>query len=342
MMLVRCLAVLGLAAVLFLPGDTQAGDTLERVREEGVLRCGIIPSGVGLSMLDRSGNWQGFLVDMCRAVAAATTGDAGNVVFVEVNANNRFAMVRDGTVDVVMDNTSWTLWRSTTLGVDFPAVYLFDGQGFIIHRSYGARSLAEVKEGTVCVLDGTDALRNLQAWIARTGSRLVIRRLRTLEGAFGAFLNRHCDLLSSDRIGLHGQRMQIAPGSSDYIILPDVISKEAMSPVIRANDRRWFDIVRWVILAMVLAEEKGLTSVSAAMLRGSNDPDVRHLLGLTPGIGQALGLDDGWAWRVILQVGSYAQVFERNLGSGSSLGIERGQNALWTDGGLHYAPRLGW
>ncbi len=350
--LVRCLAALRLLlAVLFLgllsPGMPAASaGTLDRVRQAGVLRCSIIANGIGLAVLDQAGNWQGFYPDMCRAVAAAAAGSAANVEFVETDAAGRFDLVRDGTVDVSMTSATWTLQRTASLGIDFPVVYLFDGQGLMIHRSQGARRLEEVRGGTVCVLEGTTTERNLDNWVARTGGAFSIRRLRTLDGAYSAFFNRHCDMITSDRTGLHARRLLNGSNGTDHLILSEMLSKEPLGPMIRAGDRQWFDIVRWVVLAMVLAEEKGLSSRNAAdmavSLKESDDPEISRLLGLAPGMEEAFGLDKGWAARVILQVGNYGEVFERNLGSRSPLGIERGLNALWTRGGLHFAPPLGW
>ncbi|WP_207461412.1 amino acid ABC transporter substrate-binding protein [Azospirillum sp. SYSU D00513] len=319
----------------------EAGDTLDRVRQAGLLRCGVITSGIGLSMLDEGGQWRGFYPDLCRAIAAAALGSADSVDFVEATPETRFTLVHDRSVDVVIQGTTWTLRRDAAMEVDFPVVHLFDGQGFLAHRSLGLQSLSDLKEGTVCVIEGTTTLRNLEDWIARTGSGLAVKAMRSTEGALNAFFNRHCDLFTNDRISLHALRLR-APASGEYVVLPDVISKEPLAPIIRAGDRRWHEIVRWVVLAMLLAEEKGITSASLPALRESGDPEVVRLFGLTPGIGAPFGLDDGWAARVILQVGNYGELFDRNLGGGSVLGIERGLNALWTHGGLHFVPPLGW
>lgn len=347
MRLVRCLAAMVLGTALLLPAGGPAAGTLETVRQAGVLRCGVTSSGQGLSTVDGTGRWQGFFIDMCRALAAAVVGAADRVEYVEGSSENRFAMVRNGEADVVMEGTTWTLQRDATYGVDFPAIYLFDGQSFIVHRSFPAQTLAELAKtrATVCVIDRTTTLRNLEDWMAHTGAPFTVKSVRSTEGALSTFFNHHCDLFTSDRIGLHAQRLLKAPSSADYLILPEVISKEPLGPMVRADDRAWFDIVRWVFLATVLAEEKGVTAATATATaeaaRESGDPDLRKLLGIVPGLGKGLGLDDRWGWRVITQVGNYGEIFDRHLGAGSPLRIERGLNALWNRGGLHYAPPLG-
>ncbi|QCN95281.1 amino acid ABC transporter substrate-binding protein [Azospirillum argentinense] len=332
-----------LMAAVFAPSGGPRAETMEDVRERGLLRCGVSSSGAGLAAVDDSGHWRGFFVDMCRALAAAVAGKADRVEFVETNSENRFAILRNGEVDVVMEGTTWTLQRDATFGIDFPVVYLFDGQGFIAHRAQGVARLSDLPAGaSVCVIEQTTTLRNLEDWMARTGLRFRLKPVRSTEGALSAFFNHHCDLYTSDRIGLHAQRLLKAPERDDYVILPEAISKEPLGPMVRPDERRWFDIVRWVFLATVLAEEKGITAANASRLREeAQDPEVRRLLGATTGVGWGLGLDDDWAFRVITQVGNYGEIFDRHLGAASPLGIERGMNGLWMNGGLHYAPPLG-
>ncbi|HEY0833399.1 MAG TPA: amino acid ABC transporter substrate-binding protein [Azospirillum sp.] len=318
-----------------------ADGTLERVKQAGVLRCGVTTSGAGLAAVDDHGRWQGFYIDLCRAVAAAVTGSADAIEFVEFSAQKRFAALREGSADVLMDGATWTLHRDAVLGVAFPTVYLFDGQGFMAHRSLGVARLSDLREGTVCVIRGTTTERNLQHWIAATGRKLAVKTVNSTEGALSAFFNHHCDVLSNDRISLFAQRLLNAPHTNDYVIFPEVISKEPLSPTVKAGDAAWYTLVRWVILAIVLAEEKGVTAADAMALNHSPDPEVNRLLGLTPGIGAGLDLDDQWAYRVIARLGNYGEIFERHLGQSSPLGIERGLNDLWNRGGLMYAPPLG-
>lgn len=332
-----------------LPATPVAGHsagTLERVREAGAVRCGITPSGAGLAAMDEAGHWRGFFADMCRALAAAVVGSTEGAVIVETGTENRFSVLREGNVDVVMEGSTWTLQREASLAVAFPIVYMFDAQGFMAHRSIEQPTLAAIarspQPASVCVVEGTTTVRNLEDWIARTGARLTLKRARSTEGALGAFFNHHCDLYTGDRVGLYAQRAQAAPNGDDYRILPDVISREPLAPMVRNDDHVWFNIVRWVVLSTILAEEKGVTAATAAQRRLDGDIETQRLLGGVPGLGQGLGLDDEWGWRVVTQVGSYAEIYDRNLGQASPLKIDRGINSLWSAGGLLYAPPLGW
>ncbi|HYH18651.1 MAG TPA: amino acid ABC transporter substrate-binding protein [Azospirillum sp.] len=322
-------------------GSAQAGGTLERVKRAGVLRCGVTTSGTGLAAVDDHGRWQGFYVDLCRAVAVAVTGSADAIEFIELNAQRRFTVLHEGGVDVLMDGATWTLHRNAVLDVEFPVVYLFDGQGFMTHRSLGITRLSDLREGTVCVIRGTTTERNLEDWIAVTGRKLAVKTVNSTEGGLSAFFNHHCDVLTNDRISLFAQRLLNAPHANDYVILPEVISKEPLCPTIAPGDAEWYKVVRWVILATVLAEERGVAAADAVALNHHADPEVNRLLGLTPGVGAGLGLDDQWAYRVIAQIGNYGEIYDRHLGGSSPLGIERGLNALWNRGGLMYAPPLG-
>lgn len=317
---------------------------LERVRRNGFLRCGASLSGTGLAVMDEQGRWQGFYVDLCRAVAAAVTGSADNLEIMETTSANRFTVLTDGNADMTVAGTTWTLEREGRLGIAFPVIQMHDGQGFMAHRSLGVSRLAEVRGATVCVIAGTTTQRTLERWAAANpDARLTIRTAQSTDGALTAFFNHHCDLMTNDRISLFAQRLLKAPVPSDYVILPDVISREPLSPAVAAGDERWARIVRWVVLAMIAAEEMGVGSVNAAALKGRTDiqPEARRLLGTDPGVGAPLGLDDGWALRVLTAVGNYGEVFERHLGHSSPLDIDRGMNDLWTRGGLLFAPPLG-
>lgn len=342
----RLLAIAaGLSIWLVAAHAGAAAGTLDRIRDSGVLRCGVIASGPGLAAMDASGRWQGFFADMCRALAAAVTGRADGVAFVELGAENRFGVLRDGGVDVVMEGTGWTLQRESSMGVAFPVVYLYDTQGLMAHKSVGISSLETVhpksQPATVCIVEGTNGVRALEHWIALRGLPLSLKRARSNEGAVGAFFNHHCDLYGADRTALHALRLQQAPNAADYLILPDTIAREPLGPMVRVGDRPWHEIVRWVVLATILAEEKGITARNAATRRTAGDPETRRLLGGQPGLGYGLGLDDGWGWRVVTQVGNYGEIFERNLGAASALRMERGHNQPWTAGGLLYVPPLG-
>lgn len=342
-MVTRWMACLiGLAAGLLAGFDAGAGPVLDRVKENGYLRCGVLNAGTGLAALNGEGQWAGFFIDMCRAVATAVTGSPDHVEFIELTSESRFKAVRDGTVDIMTANATFTMERDTTLGVSFPMVYLYDGQGFIAHKVLSAKSLAEVKGGSVCVNEATTTIVNLEDYIRRVNSRLSVTGMTSIDGAYSAFFNHHCDLFTHDRISLFAIRLSHAPKPEDYIIFPEIISKEPLAPVVAAADPAWASLVKWVIGSTILAEEKGVTSANAAVMKaGSTDAEVRRLLGARPGFGAWLGLNDDWAFQVITRVGNYAEVFDRHIGRGSPLRMDRGINALWSKGGLIYVPPLG-
>lgn len=351
----RITALLAAAAVLaaLAPAVPAAADpaapagagTLARVRASGMLRCGVIPSGQGLSTLDEQGRWNGFFPDLCRALAAAVTGSGRNVDFVELNTRSRLAVVAAGGVDVLMASTTWTLKREGEPGLVFPYIALYDGLGLMAHKSAGIAALDKVQDASVCVADGTTTVRNLEDWAKIRGVRLTVRRSPTVDAAATAFFNHHCDLLAADRTALYARRALHAPVPSDYLILPGLLAKEPLSTAIAAGDPVWERVVRWVFFAALLAEERNITSDDAAFPKPGADHETARLLGLVPGFGAAmgadLGLDDQWLRRAIAEAGNYREIFERNLGRNSLLKLERGLNALWTDGGLLFAPPLG-
>ena len=330
----------GLAAALA-TFPAVAGSTLEAVKQRGFLQCGVADVGPGLSHVSETGQWAGFFVDFCRAVAAATLGRADAVDFVLTDTGNRFEVLGSGAIDVLASTHTWTLVRDASLGVDFVGIQFYDGQGFLAHKSFGAKSLSEVGAATVCVqAAGTTTEKNLADYIRLKNPQMEAITFQSLEGRVSAFLRRRCDILTTDRLHLVGILASRVANPSDYVLFPELISKEPIGPVVRDNDPQWFDIVKWVIFATIAAEEKGVTSANIAAMRGSEDPEVRRLLGVDPGLGKSLGLDEAWAARIIEQVGNYGEIFERNLGKNTPLGLERGLNALWTEGGLMYAPPL--
>jgi len=318
-----------------------AEPTLEAVKQRGSLRCGVEENAPGLGSFTEAGVWDGFFVDYCKAIAAATVGSAEAVDFAHVDVQNRFEALQSSAIDVLVSNSTWTLRRDAGLGLNFAGVLYYDGQGFLAHKSLGANNLGEVGEATVCVqAGGTTTEKNLADYVRSTNPAMKAIPFQTQEGSVGAFLRRQCDLLTSDRLELVGMLSSRAPKPDVYVLFPEVISKEPLGPVVRDDDPQWFNIVKWVIYATIAAEEKGVTSANVAVMRKSEDPEVRRLLGVDPGLGESLGLDADWAARVIEQVGNYGEVFERDLGHETPLGLERGLNALWTEGGLMYAPPL--
>lgn len=333
--------VLGrLAAVLFAllaAGPALAGPTLDGVRSRGVLACAVNPSLAGFAQPDRQGVYKGLDADTCRAVAAAVLGDANKVKFIPAAAQQRFTLLQTGEADLLARNTTWTLLRDTDNGFNFAPVTYYDGQGFMVATKLGVKSAKELDGATICVQPGTTTELNLADWF-RTNhlsfKPLVIEKLDEVENAF---FSGRCDAYTTDRSALAATRASKVSNPNDYIILPEIISKEPLAPAVRHGDDEWFDIVKWTIFAMIGAEEKGITSANVDEALKSDDPEVKRMLGVTPGLGKALHLDDKWAYNIIKQVGNYGEVFDRNLGKDSPLKLPRGLNALWTEGGLMYA-----
>ena len=315
--------------------------TLERMLDRGILECGVVRSGIGLSDVDSFGIWTGFFPDMCRALAAAVFGDAEAVEFVEVDFVTRFDGLREEQFDILMSSATWTVRRDRVLGLAFPGTLYYDGQGFLAHRALGAARLADLEgDVTVCVHDGTTTIRNLQDLIRTRHPNLVAQTYRSDEGGFEAFFSHGCDLLTQDRSSLMAQRLGRAPNPDDYVLFDDVISRAPLGPAVREGDDAWYDVVQWVRHALVIAEEHGVTRTNVDAHLDSNVPEVARLLGTDGDIGAWLGLARDWGYQAILQVGNYGEVFDRHLGAGSPLNQDRGVNDLWTRGGLIYAPPL--
>ncbi|SDR63592.1 general L-amino acid transport system substrate-binding protein [Rhizobiales bacterium GAS113] len=329
-------AIMGFAT---LPSVSVAA-TLDRVKERSAVQCGVNRTGDGVSTVNATGDWVGFFADFCRAVAAATLGSASAVEFVELNQRTRFDAIHDGAVDLFSANTTWTLSRDAAMGLEFTGTLYYDGQGFIGPVSLHAKNIKELKQATVCVTGNTTTENNLSEYIKANRLDFKIITLTSNDTSVSTFFSRRCDLYTTDRLALAGVRAGGSSKPNDYIIFPEIISKEPLGPVVRNDDAAWFAIVKWVGFAMIAAEEKGVSSTNLARMRDSSDPEVRRLLGVDAGLGKSLGLDETWASRVIEQVGNYGEVFDRNLGVGSPLRLERGLNALWTNGGLIYAPPL--
>lgn len=333
---------LGLLFTTTAPAPARAG-TLEEVQFRGVLECGIIDVGPGLSSLDESGQWQGLFPDFCRFLAAAVLGDSGAVVFTEINTMVRFDALRDGAFDVLMANTTWTATRDNALELAFTHPIYYDGQGFLAHRSLGIGTLDELGtlEGvTICVADGTTTIQNLRDLMEQRGLDLELLTFNSTAGMYSSFFARDCDVVTQDRVGLVSQKQMAASQPENYVLFPEVISKEPLAAAVRQDDPVWLDIVQWSVFATLIAEEYGIDSHNVEVFRGSDTPEIRRLLGLDPGIGAAMGLSDDWAYQGLSQVGSYGEIFDRTLGQNSPMMLERGLNALWTDGGLMYAPPM--
>ena len=339
--LLRALGAAAFATAASLPALAQApaaggtSPTLDAIRARGSLICGVNTGLAGFAQPDSQGVWRGFDVDYCRAVAVALFNDPDKVRFVPTTAQNRFTALQSGEVDMLARNTTWTLSRDTSLGFDFAGVNVYDGQGFMVKASLGVRTARELDGATICVQPGTTTEQNLTDWAraSRINFRPVV--IERIEEVVGAYLSGRCDAYTTDVSGLAATRA-VQPRPADHVILPDVISKEPLGPLVRHGDQRFADLVRWVHFGLLNAEELGLTSQNIGQAANDNRPDVQRLVGRSGGLGQMLGVDNAFMVNVVTRLGNYGQMFERNL---TPIGIQRGPNALWTTpGGLQYAP----
>lgn len=336
------LCLIGICIIVNVMNVTYAGETQETIKAQGFFRCGVLrQGGLGISDIDPNGRWQGFFPDMCRAVALAVTGSEDGVEFVELGGMVRFEALRAKDIDILAQNTTMTLARDTELECDFPAIYYYDGQGFMAHADLQVSTLEELRQldtCTVCVLENTTTFHNLQELIRATHPNLQLLPFKTHAGYFDAFFSRQCDVVAHDRLILSIHARQADPGT--VVVFPDVLSKEPLAPLVRDDDPEWANIVRWTLYALITAEELGITQANVAEKRNDPDPTIQRLLGINPGLGKSLGLDEEWAYRVIAALGNYGEIFERHLGKDSDYNLDRGLNALWTRGGLMYAPPL--
>nr|WP_232090843.1 amino acid ABC transporter substrate-binding protein [Halomonas sp. MCCC 1A13316] len=311
--------------------------TLDDVREQDQVRCGVNAAQPGFSALDDEDDYRGLDTDVCRAIAAAVLGDAEKVHFVPLNSVERFTALQSSEVDVLSRTTTWTSSRDTTLGVNFTGVSYYDGQAFLVASDLGVESATELDGAAVCTQSGTTSELNLADYFRANGMEYEPVVFDSPEQSIAGFEAGRCDVLSSDASQLYAQRMQLADPDS-AMVLPEVISKEPLGPAVRQGDDQWFNIVKWSLFAMLNAEELGITQANVDEMLESDNPDIARLLGRDGNYGEGMGLTVDWAYRIVKQVGNYGEMFERNVGAGSGFNIERGQNALWTEGGLHYAP----
>lgn len=320
--------------------EAKPSATLAAVKARGWLACGVHPALPGFAFADARGTWRGFDVDICRAVAAATLGDAKAVRFTPVDAQDRFAALQTGRIDILSRNTSWTFSRDAGIGVNFAAVTYYDGQGFLVPKVLNLTSANELNGARICVQAGTASEANLADHFKARGLTYVPVVVKSEEEARNRYQADECDVFSADVSALASAR-SVMNSPNAHVILPDIISKEPLGPVVREDDPAWGDIVRWTVFALILAEEQGLTSETVAEAAKTGSPAARRLLG-EDGLGEMLGLKADWAYQAISQVGSYGEVFQRNLGDGSPLELARGLNAPWRGEkpGLLYAPPM--
>ncbi len=333
--LAAALAVTGVSSVAFAQGKT-----LDTVKQRGTLSCGVNVGLAGFSAPDDKGNWTGLDVDYCKAIAAAVLGDATKVRYVPTTAKERFTALQSGEIDVLNRNTTWSLARDSSLGLSFAGVNYFDGQGFMVKKSLGVKSGKELDGATVCVQTGTTTELNLADFFRSNNIKYQPVVFEKADEILQAYQAGRCDVYTTDASGLYAQRLQMQ-NPDDHVVLPDIISKEPLGPSVRQGDSQWFTIVKWVHFALLNAEEAGINQANVdEMLNTSKNPDVLRILGKEGEFGKGMGLNNDWAYQVIKAVGNYGEIFDRNVGAGSRIKIDRGQNNLWTKGGLQYGPPI--
>src|SRR6187402_542792 len=335
----RVSLVVTLALAAGLSAQAASADTLKTIKDRGMLSCGVSQGLPGFSNPDDKGNWTGIDVDICRAVAAAIFGDPTKVKYTPTNAKDRFTALQSGEVDVLSRNTTWTISRDTSLGANFTSVTYYDGQGFMVKKSLKVNSALELNSASVCVQTGTTTEQNLADYFKGNNMKYEVIAFGTNDESVKAYESGRCDVFTTDVSGLYADRLKLA-NVADHVVLPEVISKEPLGPMVRHGDDQWFDIVKWALYAMVTAEELGITQKNVDEMAKSEKPEVKRAVGTDGNLGEQLGLTKDWLVRIVKAVGNYGESFERNVGTGSKLGIARGLNQLWSKGGIQYAPPI--
>jgi general L-amino acid transport system substrate-binding protein len=330
-------ALLALGVLVVAPAH--AGKTLDAIKARGQLICGVNPSLPGFSAADSQGVWAGLDVDVCKAVAATVLSDATKIKWTPLNASQRFAVLQSGEIDMLSRNTTWTLTRDASLGLNFTGVTYYDGQGFMVPKKSKITSAKQLKGATVCVQSGTTTEKNLSDYSKAAGLNMKPVVFDTQEATNKAYFSGRCQAYTTDASGLASVRNKEATNPDDHLVLPELISKEPLGPSVRRGDDEFFAIVKWVVFALIEAEEYGITQANVDQLKASStDPVVQRILGTSEDTGKLLGLDKDWAYRAIKATGNYGEMFERNVGPKSALKLPRGANNLWNKGGLMYAP----
>ncbi|MCF6274011.1 MAG: amino acid ABC transporter substrate-binding protein [Rhodobacteraceae bacterium] len=326
-----------IAAMGVMAGVASAG-TLDDVKANGVLKCGVSTGLVGFAAPDANGNWEGFDVDICRAVAAAVLGDGDAVQFVPLSSKVRFTALSSGEIDMLARNTTWTFSRDVDLGFTFTGVNYYDGQGFMVRKDLGVASATELDGATICITTGTTTELNLADYFRTNGMSYEPVPIENNAEAMQQYLSGACDVYTTDASALAATRASFET-PDDHMLLPEIVSKEPLGPLVREGDEPWGDIVRWTLNALITAEELGVTKANLEeMAAGTDNPEINRMLGTEGNLGEMLGLDADWAQRVIAVGGNYGEIFEANIGESTAIGLSRGLNALWTQGGLIYTP----
>jgi general L-amino acid transport system substrate-binding protein len=332
------LKYLALATSLsFVALPASAGQTFDAVKTKGFVQCAVNTGLAGFSMADSTGKWTGLDVDLCKAIAAAMFGDAEKIKVSPTTSQQRFVALQSGEVDVITRNATQTLLRDTSLGFNIAGVNFADGQGFIVPAKSGIKSAKELNGATICVQPGTTTELNLADYFRANKMTFKPVLIDKLDELLQAFASGRCDSYTTDASGLAGSRAGQLSGKGEYVILPERISKEPLGPMVRHGDDQWFDLVRFVLDGMIEAEELGIGQKNVDEMLKSEDPVIKRFLGITPGYGKAVGVDEKWMYNIVKQIGNYGDSFERNVGKNTALKLERGLNALWTNGGLMYA-----
>ena len=335
----RVSLVLTLAVAAGFSIQAASAQTLKTIKDRGMVSCGVTQGLAGFSLPDDKGNWIGLDVDICRAIAAAVFNDPSKVKFVPLSAKDRFTALQSGEVDVLSRTTTWTLSRDTSLGANFAGVTYYDGQGFMVRKSLKVNSALELNSASVCVATGTTTELNLADYFKGNNMKYEVIAFATADDTIKAYESGRCDVFTTDQSGLYAERLKLA-SPADHVVLPEIISKEPLGPMVRHGDDQWFDIVKWSLYAMITAEELGVTQKNVDEKMKSDNPELKRVLGSDGNLGEQLGLTKDWVIRIVKAVGNYGESFDRNVGAGSKLGIARGLNNLWNKGGLQYAPPI--
>ncbi len=334
-------AALAATAAIVCAGGAQAqtGGLLAQIKSKGVLTCGVGPGLAGFGIPDAQGNWTGLDVDLCKAISAAIFNDPNKVKYIPLSSKDRFTALQSGEVDLLSRNTTWTMSRDTSLGLNFAGVNYYDGQGFMVNKKLNITSALKLGGASVCTQQGTTTELNLADFFRANNMKYEVVAFASSDETIKAYESGRCDAFTTDASGLYAERLKLA-NAADHIVLPEIISKEPLGPVVRHGDDNWLDVVKWTHNAMLNAEELGVTKANVDSMLKSDNPEIKRLVGTEGKFGEAIGLTNDWAYRIIKHVGNYGESFEKNVGAGSLLKIARGQNALWTKGGLQYAPPI--
>jgi general L-amino acid transport system substrate-binding protein len=325
------------AAAAGASAPAHAGATIDAIRQRGEVVCGVSTGIGGFSIADSSGQWTGLTTDFCRAVSAAVLGDAAKEKFVPLSPQQRFTALQSGEVDMLTTVATWTLTRDASLGLLYAGVYFYDGQGFLVPKSLDLKSALDLDGASICTATGTTSELNLADYFRANGKKFTPVVFESQNEARAAFFSGRCQAFSADMSYLSSVRASDAPNPDEWVILPEMISKEPLGPVVGRNDLDWYTVAKWTLMALIEAEEKGITQANVDQMKDSQDPTIQRLLGTSGDMGEKLGLDAGWAYRAIKRGGNYGEIFERNVGPKTPLRMERSANALWTQGGQMYA-----